>query len=280
MDQPTKGELRTPGFNTLAIHAGPARSTTGARVTPIYQTTSFVSTMSTRRRAGSGCKLRNIYSRHQSTCACSRNVVAALEGGNPAASPVASGHAAQAVVFHTLLKPGDEFIARRSSTALDHQFQSRLQEFRLERGVGRADDIRASRAPSRQDQGDLHRVDCQSRRLITDIEAIGNVRAAPAFRYRRQYARTRTCKPFSARRRHYRHSADEISRWSRQLDRRRHRRRRHFNGRARGRYPMLSRRGLISGIPARTFGNFAFAIACRVFGIARHCPALSPFNAF
>ena len=34
---------RTPGFNTLAVHAGAKPDpTTGARATPIYQTTSFV----------------------------------------------------------------------------------------------------------------------------------------------------------------------------------------------------------------------------------------------
>ncbi len=34
---------RLPGFNTLAIHAGAAPdAATGARATPIYQTTSFV----------------------------------------------------------------------------------------------------------------------------------------------------------------------------------------------------------------------------------------------
>ena len=34
---------RVPGFSTLAIHAGAQPDpTTGARVTPIYQTTSFV----------------------------------------------------------------------------------------------------------------------------------------------------------------------------------------------------------------------------------------------
>ena len=34
---------RIPGFNTLAIHAGAKPDpTTGARATPIYQTTSFV----------------------------------------------------------------------------------------------------------------------------------------------------------------------------------------------------------------------------------------------
>ncbi len=34
---------RLPGFSTLAVHAGAQPDpTTGARVTPIYQTTSFV----------------------------------------------------------------------------------------------------------------------------------------------------------------------------------------------------------------------------------------------
>ena len=34
---------RLPGFNTLAIHAGASPdAATGARATPIYQTTSFV----------------------------------------------------------------------------------------------------------------------------------------------------------------------------------------------------------------------------------------------
>ena len=36
-------EERTPGFSTLAIHAGAQPdASTGARVTPIYQTTSYV----------------------------------------------------------------------------------------------------------------------------------------------------------------------------------------------------------------------------------------------
>ena len=38
--------------------------------------------------------------------------VAALEGGT-AGLAVASGHAAQAIVFHALLEPGDEFVAAR-----------------------------------------------------------------------------------------------------------------------------------------------------------------------
>jgi O-acetylhomoserine (thiol)-lyase len=48
------------------------------------------------------------------------------------------------------------------------------------------------------------------------------------------------------------------------------------------RYPMLSEprpeyAGMVLG---ETFGNFAFAIACRVLGLRDLGPALSPFNAF
>ena len=50
-----------------------------------------------------------------------------------------------------------------------------------------------------------------------------------------------------------------------------------------GRYPdaVASRARNISGIVlGETFGNFAFAIACRVLGLRDLGPALSPFNAF
>jgi O-acetylhomoserine (thiol)-lyase len=48
------------------------------------------------------------------------------------------------------------------------------------------------------------------------------------------------------------------------------------------RYPMLSEpRPEYSGmVLGETFGNFAFAIACRVLGLRDLGPALSPFNAF
>src|SRR4029434_6118742 len=49
-----------------------------------------------------------------------------------------------------------------------------------------------------------------------------------------------------------------------------------------GRYPRLSDpRPEYNGIVLHeTFGNFAFAIACRVLGLRDIGPALSPFNAF
>src|SRR5438445_6744739 len=55
-----------------------------------------------------------------------------------------------------------------------------------------------------------------------------------------------------------------------------------FNWSREGRYPMLSEpRPEYHGIVLHeTFGNFAFAIACRVLSLRDMGPALSPFNAF
>jgi O-acetylhomoserine (thiol)-lyase len=55
-----------------------------------------------------------------------------------------------------------------------------------------------------------------------------------------------------------------------------------FNWSREGRYPMLSQpRPEYNGIVLHeTFGNFAFAIACRVLSLRDMGPALSPFNAF
>ena len=106
---------RTPGFATLAIHAGAQPDpTTGARATPIYQSTSFVFQDSDHAARLFGLEeFGNIYTRIMNpTQAVLEARLAALEGGT-AALALASGHAAQFLVFHTLLEPGDEFIAGR-----------------------------------------------------------------------------------------------------------------------------------------------------------------------
>src|SRR5258708_8171811 len=122
---------RLPGFSTLAIHAGAQPDpTTGARVTPIYQTTSFVFDDVDHAAALFGLQtFGNIYSRITNpTCAVLEERVAALEGGT-AGLAVASGHAAQVVTFHNLLKPGDEFIASKklyggSINQFNHAFKN------------------------------------------------------------------------------------------------------------------------------------------------------------
>ena len=104
------------GFATRTVHAGAAPDpTTGARGTPIYQTTSFV--FDDVDHAASLFNLHNfghVYTRLSNpTVAVLEERVASLEGGR-AAVAAASGHAAQFVTFFTLLNPGDEFVASRN----------------------------------------------------------------------------------------------------------------------------------------------------------------------
>ena len=106
---------RVPGFATLSVHAGAQPDpATGARATPIYQTTAFVFDDVDHAASLFGLQaFGNIYSRlGNPTCSVLEERVAALEGGT-AALAVASGHAAEHLVFHTLLEPGDEFVAAK-----------------------------------------------------------------------------------------------------------------------------------------------------------------------
>lgn len=104
-----------PGFATLAIHAGAQPDpTTGARITPIYQTTAYVFNDSDHAANLFALKeFGNIYTRIMNpTQGVLEERVAALEGGT-AALAVASGHAAQLLIFHALMQPGDNFVAAK-----------------------------------------------------------------------------------------------------------------------------------------------------------------------
>ncbi|MGH7045305.1 MAG: O-acetylhomoserine aminocarboxypropyltransferase [Stellaceae bacterium] len=104
------------GFETRAVHAGAAPDpTTGARSTPIYQTAAYV--FDDVDHAAGLFNLHNfgyIYARlNNPTVSVLEERVASLEGGR-AALAAASGHAAQFLIFFTLLEPGDEFLASRN----------------------------------------------------------------------------------------------------------------------------------------------------------------------
>ena len=104
------------GFETRAIHAGARpEPVTGARNTPIYQTTSYVF-----EDAEHAADLFNLsrfgflYSRITNpTISVLEERVASLENGR-AAVAAATGHAAQFLTFFTLLEPGDEFVSSRN----------------------------------------------------------------------------------------------------------------------------------------------------------------------
>ena len=102
-----------PGFETLAVHAGGTPDpTTGARQTPIYQTTSFV--FDDADHAASLFNLQVpgfIYSRLTNpTVSVLEERCAALEDG-VGSTATASGHAAQILALFPLMQPGDEIVA-------------------------------------------------------------------------------------------------------------------------------------------------------------------------
>ncbi|MGO1076446.1 O-acetylhomoserine aminocarboxypropyltransferase [Inquilinus sp. CA228] len=102
-----------PGFETLAIHAGARPDpTTGARQTPIYQTTSFVFEDAEHAAALFNLqKLGFIYSRLTNpTVSVLEERIASLEGGVGAIA-AASGHGAQLLALFPFMEPGAEIVA-------------------------------------------------------------------------------------------------------------------------------------------------------------------------
>ncbi|HUK59209.1 MAG TPA: O-acetylhomoserine aminocarboxypropyltransferase [Stellaceae bacterium] len=104
---------KRPGFATLAVHAGATPDpATGARATPIYQTTAYV--FDDVEHAASLFNLQTygyIYSRLTNpTVSVLEERLASLEGGRGAIA-VASGHAAQLLAFFSFMEPGDHFVA-------------------------------------------------------------------------------------------------------------------------------------------------------------------------
>jgi O-acetylhomoserine (thiol)-lyase len=113
MAHPSTGELRTYGFQTVAVHGGAAADpATGARAVPIYQTTAF-SFQNTAHAAElfSLDEAGNIYTRIMNpTTDVLEKRVALLEGG-VAAVAFASGQAATSAVIFNVARAGDEVVA-------------------------------------------------------------------------------------------------------------------------------------------------------------------------
>jgi O-acetylhomoserine (thiol)-lyase len=279
---------RNPGFNTLAIHAGAQPDpTTGARATPIYQTTSFVFDDVDHAASLFGLQaFGNIYTRiGNPTNAVLEERVAALEGGT-AGLAVASGHAAQVLAFHALMTPGDEILASKklyggSINQLTHSFKN----FGWNVVWADPDDISSfERGVTPKTKAIFIESIANPGGVIVDIEAVSKVarKAGVPLIVDNTLATPYLCKPIDFGADIVLHSLTKFLgghgnsiggmivdggtfNWSRE-----------------GRYPMLSEpRPEYQGIVLHeTFGNFAFAICCRVLGLRDLGPALSPFNAF
>ncbi|ESR23293.1 O-acetylhomoserine aminocarboxypropyltransferase [Lutibaculum baratangense] len=279
---------KTPGFNTLSIHAGARPDpATGARATPIYQTTSFVFEDVDHAASLFGLQaFGNIYTRiGNPTCAVLEERVAALEGGT-AALAVASGHAAQLIVMHTLLEPGDEFVAAGQLYGGSiNQFNHAFKKFGWNVVWADATDPSSfEKALSPETKAIFIESIANPGGIVTDIAAVSAIakKAKVPLIVDNTLATPYLCRPIE-------HGADIVV----------HSLTKFLGGHGNSigglivdggsfdwsqddRYPSLSApcpsyQGMVLH---ETFGNFAFAIACRVLGLRDLGPALSPFNAF
>lgn len=279
----------TPAFDTLAVHAGAAPDpSTGARVTPIYQTSSFVFNDTDHAASLFGLEaFGNIYTRIMNpTQAVLESRIAALEGGT-AALAVASGHAAQFLTFHTLLEPGDEFIAGRQLYGGSvNQFNIAYKKFNWNVAWADSTDPASFEAAiTPKTRAIFIESVANPGGVIVDIPAIAAVakKAGVPLIVDNTMASPYLCRPFD-------HGADIVI----------HSLTKFIGGHgnsiggiivdggkfdwlgAKHRYstmvdPNPSYNGLVI---AETFGDFAFAIACRVMGLRDTGAAIAPMNAF
>ena len=281
-------DTKSPGFDTLAIHAGahpdPA---TGARTTPIYQTTSFVFDDVDHAASLFGLQaFGNIYTRITNpTTAVLEEKLAALEGGT-AALAVASGHGAQLLIFHTLLSPGDEFIAARQLYGGSiNQFNHSFKQFGWNVVWADGDDISSfEKTVSPKTKAIFVESIANPGGRVTDLEAIAKIarKAGVPLIVDNTLATPYLCKPIEFGADIVVHSLTKFlgghgnSMGGAIVDAGT------FDWSASDRYPILSQPcASYNGLKIHeTFGNFAFAIACRVLGLRDLGPAISPTNSF
>ena len=276
------------GFETLAIHAGASPDpTTGARATPIYQTTSFVfddvdhaASLFNLQRFG------NIYSRITNpTVSVLEERIAALEGGT-AACAVASGHAAQFIAFLNLMQPGDEII---SSTKLYGgsitQFSETFPKFGWRvRFVDPTRPAEFKKALRKRTKAIFVESASNPDGVVCDLEAIAAIahEAGIPLVVDNTMPTPYLCQPI-------RHGADVVV----------HSMTKYIGGHGNSmggvivdggtfdwfqnqKFPAMTEpTKAYHGVRfAETFGDFGFAMRCKTVGLRDMGPCLSPFNAF
>ena len=275
------------GFNTLAVHAGAQPDpATGARATPIYQTTAFVFEDADHAAALFNLQVfGNIYSRIMNpTNAVLEERVAALEGGR-AGLAVASGHAAQLIALHTLMGPGDRIVAARQLYGGSiNQFSQGFAKFDWHVDWADARDPESfKRALTDKTKAIFIESIANPGGIITDIEAIAGIAHAAGVPLivDNTLASPYLIRPIEWGADIVLHSATKFLGG-------------HGNSMCgiivdsgkfdwgSGKYPTLSEPcPSYHGMKLwETFGDMAYAIACRVLGLRDLGPALSPMNAF
>ena len=278
----------TQKLETLTIHAGcEPDPTTNARITPIYQTASYV--FDSAEHAANLFALKefgNIYTRIMNpTNAALEGKIAALEGGVGALA-VASGHAAQLLVFHTLMETGCEIVAAKklyggSLNQLAHAFA----KFGWKAVFVDADDP-ANVAAAITDKTRAVFIESLANPggVVQDIAAIAKVAhdAGVPLVVDNTMATPMLCRPFE-------HGADIIV----------HSATKFLNGhgnsigglivdsgkfdwKASDKFPTLTapNPSYHGAVLADAVGPIAFIIACRVIGLRDLGPSMAPMNAF
>jgi len=275
------------GFNTLAVHAGAQPDpATGARATPIYQTTAFVFEDADHAAALFNLQVfGNIYSRIMNpTNAVLEERVAALENGRAALS-CASGHAAQLLALHTLMSPGDNIAAARQLYGGSiNQFSQGFAKFDWHTNWADAKNPDSFKAAiNERTRAVFIESIANPGGIITDIEKVAKIAhdAGVPLIVDNTLASPYLIRPLEWGADIVIHSATKFLGG-------------HGNSMAgvivdggkfdwgSGKFPSLS-----EPCPSyhgmrlwETFGDMAFAIACRVLGLRDLGPALSPMNAF
>ena len=279
---------RQLGFNTQAVHAGAqADPTTGARATPIYQTTAYQFDSTEHAANLFGLKeFGNIYTRIMNpTQDVLEQRVAALEGGT-AALAVASGHAAQLIAFHALLQPGDEFIAATKLYGGSiNQFNHSFKSFGWNVVWADPDNVQSFEdAITPKTKAIFIESIANPGGVVTDIEAIAAIaqRHGIPLIVDNTMATPYLTQPIKHGANIVLHSLTKFigghgnSMGGIIVDGG------NFDWSASDKFPLISQpRPEYHGVKLHeALGGIAFAIACRVLGLRDLGPAISPFNAF
>ena len=277
---------------TLSVHAGTQPDpTTNARITPIYQTSSYVfDSPEHAANLFSLAEFGNIYSRIMNpTNDALEKKVAALEGGVGALG-VASGHAAQLIAFHTLMEPGCNIVAAKKLYGGSlNQLGEAFKKFGWETRFVDTDDVENVRAAMDEKTRCVFIESLANPGgVVSDIAAIAEIAHAGGvpLMVDNTMASPALCKPID-------HGADIVV----------HSTTKFLNGhgnaiggvlvdsgmfdwKAHGdKFPSLTQpsgsyHGAILVDALEPIGPIAFIIACRVLGLRDLGPAMAPMNAF